>query len=151
MPSSTEVSQRLDITEPASSPAIIVLSLIWNDLIYMFSIGERSPAPPPPSPAAFFSRWEGATFLLDFWKRKGGRKKLSTWRWGGLKEFLPQVFAWGELTMFLVYKGLCKIKNGFESSVSKVDLSLCVNQTTIWCLVCDISVLLNHLNNITRN
>ena len=32
---------------------------------------------------------------------------------GSLKESLPQIFAW-RITMFLIKKGLCKIKYSFE-------------------------------------
>ena len=49
---------------------------------------------------------------------------------GGFDEFLPWIFARGEgggftmFTMFLVKKRLFKIKYGFESSISNVDLGL---------------------------
>ena len=57
--------------------------------------------------------------------------------WGGLNEFLPWIFARGDLTMFLVKKYLKKIKEikyGFEGSISDVILA-CFSQTTNLCLV----------------
>ena len=45
---------------------------------------------------------------------------------GGLKEFLPQIFAWG--AYYVSYqkkkKKNCKIKYGFKGSISNVDLVL---------------------------
>ena len=51
--------------------------------------------------------------------------------------------------MFLVKKD-CKIKYGFEDSISNVYLSLAANQS-INVKFCETLVLLNHSNNITRN
>ena len=52
-----------------------------------------------------------------------GLEKPSTWRGGeGLKEFVPQIFIWGRLTVFLLKKD-CKIKYDFEDSISNVDFS----------------------------
>ena len=43
----------------------------------------------------------------------------------GLEEFLLQIFLPGGLAMFSVKKKrLCKVKYGFESSVSNVDLDM---------------------------
>ena len=67
---------------------------------------------------------------------------------GKLKESIPQVFARG-FTVFLVKKN-CKIKYGFEDSISNVDLSSGANQP-INVKLCETLVLLNHSNNITRN
>ena len=54
-------------------------------------------------------------------EKRGSEKDESL---GELKEFIPQIFAWG-LTVFLVIKG-CKIKYGFEEPISNVDLDLLI-------------------------
>ena len=43
---------------------------------------------------------------------------------GGLKEFLPWIFAGGLLTVFLVKKSLLRIKYSFKGTISNVDLGL---------------------------
>ena len=43
----------------------------------------------------------GDNFQSHIFKGGGGFKKMSAW--GGLKEFLPCIFAWG-ITIFLVKK-----------------------------------------------
>ena len=49
------------------------------------------------------------------------KKKKKNECLGGLKEFLPQILAWGSLLCFLSKK-LCKIKYGAEGSISDVNL-----------------------------
>ena len=64
----------------------------------------------------------GGNFQSQILKREGQKK--STWGGGGgLKEFLPWIFACG-LT-FLIKKRLLKIQYGFEGSISNVDLGMC--------------------------
>ena len=52
---------------------------------------------------------------------KGNQKKNECL--GGLKKFLPWIFAWGVIRI-IVKKRLLRIKNGFEGSISNVDLGL---------------------------
>ena len=66
----------------------------------------------------------------------------------GTKGSTPQIFARG-LTVYLVKKD-CKIKYGLEDSISNVDLSSAANQPVDFKL-CEALVLLNDLDNITRN
>ena len=86
------------------------------------------PTPPLTLPPPLFC-WVGGQLLVLNFEREGGQKKFECL--GRLKEFLSQVFAWGELTVFLDNKRLHRIKYGFEGSISKFDFSLCVNQTNI--------------------
>ena len=67
---------------------------------------------------------------------------------GELTKSIPQIFARG-LNMLLVNKD-CKMKYGFEDSISNVDLSSVANQR-INVRLCETMVLLNRSNNITRN
>ena len=74
-----------------------------------------------------------------------GSEKTSVW--GNLK--IPQIFA-RRLTVILVKKD-CKAKYGFEDSISNVDLSSVANRPINFKLCETLVLLLNHLNNITRN
>ena len=67
---------------------------------------------------------------------------------GELTKSIPQIFARG-FNMLLVNKD-CKMKYGFEDSISNVDLSSVANQR-INVRLCETMVLLNRSNNITRN
>ena len=61
-------------------------------------------------------------FFCDMLVVKKGKLKKECL--GGRKEFLPWIFSWGELTMFLVKKKDFKIKYGFEGLIPNVDLDL---------------------------
>ena len=86
-----------------------LLQICLDPPILGVTIGPHSISPPPPPPPISLSTG-GTTFSPKF--LKGGDQKKSKCQ-GGLKESLPQIFAWGELTMFLVKKD-CKMKYGFK-------------------------------------
>ena len=67
---------------------------------------------------------------------------------GNLKESILKIFA-RSLLCFMSKKD-CKIKYGFEDSISNVTLSSASNQL-INVALSETLVLLNHLSNITRN
>ena len=73
------------------------------------------------SPALGLSTW--GNLSVPCFKKKGIRKNISAW--GGLKEFLPQIFPLGGLTKFLEKTDFVKMKYGFKSLISKFDLALC--------------------------
>ena len=63
------------------------------------------------------------SFSPKFLKKEGVGSEKNECR-GRLKEFLPQIFAWGGLTRLLVKKRFLKIKHLFEGSISNVDHGL---------------------------
>ena len=79
---------------------------------------------PPPLPLPLLSAG-GTTSSTKFWKGGwgGGRGSEKNECLGGLKEFLPSIFAWG-VYYVSCQKRFLKIKYGFEGSVSNVDLGL---------------------------
>ena len=106
----TFVSSMLDVSQ--GSEYFSGMSLLTNIFLELSKISQSYYHSISPH---LSTGGEGGNF--QYWKW-GIRKKMNVW---GFKEFLAQMFAWG-LTMFLVKKRLCKIKYGYERSVSNVDL-----------------------------
>ena len=89
-----------------------------------YSSIHHSTVPPPPPPHPFFLL-EGQLPVPNFEKEggEGGEGQKKNECLGGLKEFLPSIFAWG-VYYVSCQKIFLKIKYGFEGSVSNVDLGL---------------------------
>lgn len=103
----------------------------------------------------FFSYVESIQYLSPFLLEgppsvpnfeRGGRSKKNECQ-GGLKEFLLEIFAWGDFLCFLSNKTL-ENEIWFWGLKFQMSVSTSFSQTTNWCLAL---WHFHHLNNVTMN